>query len=303
MHVLVAGWFSWDNMGVTAGDIIARDIVCNWLNDAAISFDVALHDSNGYPGAVNWQTCAPDRYTDIIFVCGPFGNGYPVTEMLNRFSGSRLTGIDLSLLDTLENWNPFALLFERDSSRTAHPDITFYAPPPTVPVVGLILAHKQKEYKERARHNEVEEIIAQLCATREMAIVTIDTALENNTGHLRTAAEIESLIARMDVVITTRLHGTVLALKNGVPVIPVDPISGGAKISTQVKTIGWPLLFNPEDSDSNALVAAFDYCLTKAARDKAQLCAGNAKKELDTIRTRFVSEFKALANIKTIKYG
>ena len=50
----------------------------------------------------------------------------------------------------------------------------------------------------------------------------IDTRLDvpNNSG-LRTPAEIESLIAAMDVMVTTRLHGTVLALRNGVPAIPL----------------------------------------------------------------------------------
>ena len=47
---------------------------------------------------------------------------------------------------------------------------------------------------------------------------------------LRTAEEVESLIARMDVVLTTRLHGLVLALKHGVPVVAIDPIAGGAKL-------------------------------------------------------------------------
>ena len=51
----------------------------------------------------------------------------------------------------------------------------------------------------------------------------------------------------MDVVITTRLHGTVLALKNGVPVIPIDPIADGAKITLQVKSLNWPLLVNSKN--------------------------------------------------------
>ena len=28
MRILVAGWFSFEDMGATAGDIIARDIAC-----------------------------------------------------------------------------------------------------------------------------------------------------------------------------------------------------------------------------------------------------------------------------------
>jgi len=294
MHVLVAGWFSWGNMGTTAGDLIARDIVCSWLKEAGVDFDVAVHSSFSFNKAVDWEKANKDLYTDIVFVCGPFGNGYPVTDMLKHFSSARLIGVDLSLLDTLENWNPFTLLYERDSSRRSNPDITFYAAPPKVPVVGLMLVHKQGEYKKRGRHDEVWNEIEKLLNSREMAVVRIDTVITENEGKLRTEGEIESLIAKMDVIITTRLHGTVLALKNGVPVIPIDPIAGGAKISLQVNTIGWPILFSPEDVNVGKLIEAFDYCFTADARREAQECASKAIEKIELIREKFISEIKEL---------
>jgi len=69
--------------------------------------------------------------------------------------------------------------------------------------------------------------IEQLLKKVEATMVSIDTSLLDNSGGLRTSGEVESLIAKMDLVITTRLHGTVLAIKNGIPVIPIDPIAGG----------------------------------------------------------------------------
>lgn len=295
MRVLVAGWFSWENMGTTAGDIIARDIVCEWLEEAGINYEVAVHFRFPYSDAVDWEKADRNRYTDIVFVCGPFGNGYPVTDMLAHFSTARLTGVDLSLLDSLENWNPFTLLYERDSSRTSHPDITFYAPPPRVPVVGVILAHKQKEYGKKGRHDAANEAIERLIGSREMAVVPIDTAIIDNAGKLRTAGEIESLIAKMDLIVTTRLHGTVLAIKNGVPVIPVDPIAGGAKITLQVKTIRWPILFQTDSLAEEALIKAFEYCLTPAAKKEARNCAVRAKDEISKIHHRFMADIKTLS--------
>ena len=76
----------------------------------------------------------------------------------------------------------------------------------------------------------------------QAAIIPIDTRLDSNAGGLRTPREIDSLIARMDVVVTTRLHGMVLALKNGVPAVVVDPIEGGAKITRQAEVLRWPVL-------------------------------------------------------------
>lgn len=302
MKVLIAGWFSFDNMGATAGDIIARDIICQWLGEANIEFAVA--DCPGFPitGGTNWQLVNPNEFTDLLFVCGPFGNGWPVTEMLARYSNCRLIGVNLSLMEPLGVWNPFALLFERDSSNKTHPDITFFAPPPLVPVIGVILSHKQKEYGSRSLHDEANKKIEELLNTVEVARVSIDTSLLDNKGGLRTAGEVEAMIAKMDLVITTRLHGTVLAIKNGVPVIPIDPIDGGAKISLQVKELGWPILFNAATLDEVSLSTAFQYCLSRTARAKALECAELAGKKIKAMKESLLSQLLQLSD-KELAYG
>ncbi|HKO82122.1 MAG TPA: hypothetical protein VJU78_17060, partial [Chitinophagaceae bacterium] len=116
MRVLIAGWFSFDDMGATAGDMIARDIVCQWLIESNINADVADSPKFPYAGGINWRLSDPNNYTDLLFVCGPFGNGWPVTELLQRFDHCRLIGVNLSLLQSLDEWDPFSLLIERDSS-------------------------------------------------------------------------------------------------------------------------------------------------------------------------------------------
>lgn len=296
LHVLVAGWFSFKGMGTTAGDIIARDAVCNWLKEAGISFQVAAIDAFALPGSVEWTECEASRFTDVFFICGPFGNGWPVTDFLQHFKDCRLTGINLSLLQSLEQWNPFTLLYERDSSRAANPDLTFWGPPPSVPVVGVILAHKQKEYGKRALHDLANDAIKRLLDSRELSVVYIDTALENNTGGLRTAGEIEALIAKMDLVVTTRLHGTVLAIKNGVPVIPIDPILGGAKITRQVTAIEWPVLLQAEALSDEHLREAMDFCLTDQARATAAKCATRSKAITDDIHRQLLHQLSSLSN-------
>jgi hypothetical protein len=292
MKLLVAGWFSFEQMGVTAGDIIAKDLVCRWLNEAKVKYDVAI--APPFLGGVSWKTVDPDSYTDIAFICGPFGNGWPVTDFLEHFSGKRLIGVNLTMLQNLDEWNPFDILFERDSSVATHPDITFMAPKPEVPVVGLILVHKQKEYGKRSLHEIVDKELETFLTKKEAAVVWIDTALENNKGGLKTPGEIEALIARMDLVITTRLHGTVLALKNGVPVIPVDPIDGGAKISLQVKTIGWPILFSASELNDAILSQAYDYCLSDEGRTKAQQCAESAVEKISELKNRFIQKLQGI---------
>jgi hypothetical protein len=302
-HALVAGWFSFEYMGATAGDLIARDMVCGWLQEVNITYDIAVATPFQISDSVNWQEVDPHRYTDVIFVCGPFGNGWPLTEFLDYFSNSMLIGVNLTMLQSLDTWNPFDLLFERDSSVIANPDITFQGPSAAVPVVGVIQVHKQKEYGEKALHDMAHSAIDRLLNSREASVVDIDTALQDNKGGLRTPAEIEALISRMDVVITTRLHGTVLALKNGVPAIPIDPVLGGAKISSQVKTIGWPILFNAEHLEDEALRAAFTYCLTKAARLQAKECARKAISRIDQIRKKFLEQITRLPLKESVGHG
>ncbi|MDB5121551.1 MAG: hypothetical protein JWN56_2769 [Sphingobacteriales bacterium] len=290
MRVLISGWFSFKDMGTTAGDLIARDIVCDWLKEAHIPYDVAIENCYAFQGGVEWEKTNPLYYTDLIFVCGPFGNGWPITEFLSFFSNCRLIGVNLSLLESLEQWNPFTFLHERDSSIRCHPDITFYSKLPKVPVVGIILAHKQLEYGKRAFHEQANAAIYQLLETREASIVPIDTAMDHNIEGLRTPAEVESLISKMDIVITTRLHGTVLSLKNAVPVIPIDPIAGGAKISLQVEVLNWPVLFNATLLDQNKLLEAFNYCLTPNAKIKAIECTAVAVTKIEAMKTNLLTQ-------------
>jgi hypothetical protein len=47
------------------------------------------------------------------------------------------------MLQPLDEWNPFDLLLERDSSATARPDITFLSRQPKVPVVEVVQVHPQ----------------------------------------------------------------------------------------------------------------------------------------------------------------
>ena len=296
MKALVVGWFSFKDCNVTAGDIMARDLVCEWLEQGRYPYDVALIPS--FQGGIDWQTANSKDYSHVIFVCGPFPLDQNTAKFLQRFNDCRLIGVDLSMIEQIDRWNPFDVLIERDSSRASHPDVTFLSKQPKVPIVGIILVHPQQEYGSKGKHSEANQVIQRLVATTEMVAIPIDTGLDPNTTNLRTAAEVESLIARMDLVVTTRLHGTVLALKNGVPVVAIDPISGGAKVLRQTKTIGWPTVFSIDNVSDQQLQQAFEYCLTEEARAKARECCGRATHALEKVRDQFISALDAPNSFK-----
>ena len=131
-------------------------------------------------------------------------------------------------------------MLEQDSSAGTRPDIVFATHQDRVPLVGVVVVEPYEGTMTRAAN----AAIGRLLDAHEVSVVPIDTRLDvdnrqGNRAGLRSPSEIESLIARMDMVVTTRLHGLELALKNGVPAIAVDPQAGGAKIERQAREIGW----------------------------------------------------------------
>ena len=293
LRVLVTGWFSFEGMGASAGDLMARDVVCDWLTRAGIAYDVAL--ARPFEGGVAWQDVDPNAYSHVSFICGPFGEGPPLLEFLERFSGRPMVGIDLTMLQPLEEWNPFEVLYERDSSRTARPDLAFLAPEQRVPVVARILIDNQPEYGARDWHAEAHRMIARVLEARDAVVIPVDTRLDENRTGLWTAGQVESAIARADASMTTRLHGMVLSLKNGVPPVVVDPVKGGGKIIRQAEAIGWPTLFTHERATAERLSEALDYCLTEEARIAARECRERARKTLAPMRESLLADLERTA--------
>jgi hypothetical protein len=271
MKILVAGWFSFENGHATAGDLLARDIVTRWLDEHGRHYDVAA--AAPFRGNVRWELTRPGAYDAVVFVCGPFQRGELEEAFLHHFDGTPLLGLNLSLPEDLDTWNPFDCLWERDSSRTARPDLVFLSDAALVPVVGVC---KVEPYPGGLT-DLTDPAIDALVGACHAAVVRIDTRLDVNEVGLRTPPEVESLIARTDALVTTRLHGLVLALKNGVPAVAIDPEAGGAKLRRQAETVGWPICFTADRLDATVLADALDYCLTEDARELAQACAERAR--------------------------
>lgn len=110
----------------------------------------------------------------------------------------------------------------------------------------------------------------------------LDTRLDpREWRNQATAAQLESVISRLDLVVTTRLHGLVLALKNGVPALAVDPVAGGAKVSAQAGAWDWPaVITGPGQAapgepllDPAMLGRWWDWCLSPEAAARARRAA------------------------------
>lgn len=275
-RALVIGWFSLGFGGATAGDLAALEVVRGWLREAGWDHDVALGDP--FEGGVDWRAASPAAYSHVIHVCGPVGPEMEVAQILERFAGCTLVAVNVSVIGDRDG---FASVIERDGRA----DLAFLGSETRVPVVGVILVHHQTEYPG-PRHAEVETAVGALLAERACASVPIDTKLDLNAGGLRSVAEVESLIARTDAVVTTRLHGLVFALRAGVPALAIDPIAGGAKVAAQARALDWPAVLLPGELDR--VGELLDWCLTDEARARARECAEAARGDAGRIRAQLL---------------
>jgi Polysaccharide pyruvyl transferase len=276
VRVLVTGWFSFVDGEATVGDLLAKDVACRWLRDAAIEHDVAL--SPMFEDGVAWDAVEPQSYHVVLFVCGPAA-GVQVERLADRFRSCRLVGLNVSVVDETAA-ALFDALIERDGRDSARPDLSLGAPRARLPVIGIVRSHAQPEYGDRSRLDDVHAAIDRLLSRTAASVVEFDTRVDPRVVGIRNCAEIESLVARMDLVVTTRLHGLVVALRNGVPALAVDPIRGGAKVLAQARAIGWPAALACDEATDEALVDALAFCLHPAAASQATGCATRGAQRL-----------------------
>ena len=262
--VLLTGWFSFRDGEATAGDVLALRRVEDVLLGTGIPYDVAW--SPGFrPEALHLDRLWPKDYSHLVFVCGPL-HGPQIEELHRRFAHCVRIAVGTSVIDPA---SPAVTGFHRVLPRDgpdSEPveDLAARAPDaPARPVVGVILTHGQHEYGELRRHGQVAEEVTRWLAGKDCGRLELETRLDTHDWHLSaTPAQLQSVLARLDLVVTDRLHGLVIALRVGTPVLAVDPVDGGAKMTAQARACGWPALVPAERLNVRQLDRWWDWCLT-----------------------------------------
>lgn len=275
MRALVTGWFSFEHGEATAGDLRAAEVVCGWLDEAGIAYDVAT--SPAFAEGIDWREADPAAYSDLVFACGPL-EGEQLDALVDRFRDCRRTAVDVSL--TPGTHPDFETVFERDGAGTARPDVAIASRRETVPVVGVVRAHAQPEYHGATDLDEVHATIDRALAGERVAIVELDTRVDPREPGIQTCAQVETAIARTDAVVTTRLHGLVMALKGGTPALAVDPVHGGGKVTGQARALGWPHVLCVDDLHVDDLRSVLRSCLDPDARRRAVECRDRAHEQV-----------------------
>jgi hypothetical protein len=243
MRVLLTGWFSFLHGEATAGDLLALEAVRRSLEESGFGYDIAWSPVFR-PGALRLEDAPPDRYSHLVFVCGPL-HGAQFSLLHSRFAALRRIAVGVSVIDPADPaCAGFDLVLARDGGpRPSARDLAAAVSPPApgqVPVAGIALAAGQGEYGTRRRHEEVTARLTDWVGRQECAPVVLETRLDTSDWRLCSTAEAFGvLLSRLDIVVTTRLHGLALALRAGVPalaagqalgLVPVSrgPPSGGA---------------------------------------------------------------------------
>jgi hypothetical protein len=279
MRVLLVGWFSVTHGEATAGDVLSLRAVETALAVAEVDTDVAWSAVMRPAGGLALDEAVPQRYSHLVFVCGPV-YGEPVRELHQRFARCRRIAIGVSVIDPADPAvTGFHHVLQRDGpGATPSLDLAARSEPGSVPVAGVILTHGQREYGWRRRHDAVTGTITGWLRGQPCTRLPLETRLDPRDWRLcATAPELESIVARLDLVITTRMHGLVLALKAGVPALAVDPIAGGGKVAAQAAAWQWPAILTREELDVTGLDRYRTWCLSDNGRAAAAATARRAR--------------------------
>ncbi len=289
-RILIAGWFSFNLPHNTAGDLLAKQSAITWATKAGFVCDIAVAQPSA-PEEVETDTVSPNQYDSIVFVCGPLTESH-ILPFIKRFSGIRRIALNVSIVETSDLSKEFDVIIPRDSGAIIRPDISLATPSLAVPVIGLIYVGRQREYPTQ-QHDRVEQIVEEVVGKLGAATVRIDTKLPHNKYGLLSIAQVESVIRHMDITITTRLHGSILSLRNGTPPVVIDPVPEGAKVIRQMRALNWPLAYTIGELSSTQLETAIRRALEEKTRNLIPEIMNRATAELREIEATFI---KALAS-------
>ncbi|GEM_PF-704184 len=285
-RALVTGHFSIPGGRATFGDVEAMETVCAWLEEAGIPYDVASNGEDGVTGP-RLLDLAPAKYSIFIFVCGPW---YPRKKihalLLQQFSHCLKIGINLTVAEAGNAG--FDALLVRDNPQEHRADLAFARQPERLPVVGVLLVERQAAYGSKQRHLYVKRVFEEYLSTRKVVPLYFDTVIYGNKAGLASGAAFESLLSKVDVLITNRLHGLVLGLKNKVPVVAVDSVAEGGKVSAQAKALGWPVLIPVEELSVETLDETVKKCLSQDMLPLLETVHRQAKISLAQTKAGFI---------------
>lgn len=274
MRVLVTGWASFESGVATVGDVQALETIAAALRAAGIDSDTAWSAGFRVDG-LHLSEADPHNYSHMIFACGPC-RGAPIEDLHRRFAHCRRIAVGVSVL----NWadpavTGFDTVLARDGAGAPpRADLAIAEASTPRSVVAVIFAPAQPEYGDRGQHDQVHAALSRWLGGTGCAPMPLDTRLAPNSAvHCSEPDQFDAVLGRADWALTTRLHGLVRGLRCGVPVLAVDPVDGGGKLTAQAEALGWPALVPAHQAGDPLTLEAWRlWCRCGMARQMARDC-------------------------------
>lgn len=301
-------WFgSYQGHG-TIGDLLSVRTIAARLYASGHDFTTISNvDDVGTVGPVSrLDEIDPSGIDTLVFVCGPIIAGHPIVDdVIKRFAHARRIGLAVSLFprDHPLHANPFGTVFAREGMDTTWEDIAILAPtdahlpradaPSTGrPLrVGRVLRGPQSEYGiDLSLHEYTAELaentISELRKNQPVEVIDIEHVLRHTPYE---PGDFDRIYKTLDLVLTSRFHGGIMAARNHVPFIAVDQISGGAKITALLGERGWPHVYSASEHNTTDIVQAAFAILEKYDEKRSDIrlyaskLAGMARRTLDAV--------------------
>lgn len=314
---ILVGWYgSFKNHG-TIGDLLAVIALVSHLvgrghqvvHSSASPLDIAGAEQ------IEWQASNPESFDVVIFSCGPILKQHKqTTSFFEHFTGCFTIGIGVSLLPDGDpnHYNPFNIALARQGSQRAYGDLAIAAPlkpqgtinqvqpnpsktgRPAI-CIGIALRGRQEDYGlERCHSEQAEALFSELIELISKHYTVKIIRLEHRLSQLDgMPLKLEQQYRQCNLILTTRFHGGILALRNQRPFVAIDQIQDGGKVMPLLKELDWHSLFSIESMDSLELIQSGLNLLFQdqqeslfQARQKAVQAANITLHELDATLAR-----------------
>jgi hypothetical protein len=122
----------------------------------------------------------------------------------------------------------------------------------------VCLRGRQKEYEfEWPVLFQRSEVLVKTAASHfGLTTTNVDTRLKG-----RKPSEILTNLSAGRVILTTRMHAALYALDLGIPVIAIDQVTGGAKVTSVLGRTGWPFVFRADCTNQSRINSALQEIL------------------------------------------
>lgn len=303
---LIVGHFS------TFGDLICLEIVKDKLKEFNIEFEIFTFDKQAREHIghyKNFDEVNPKLFSFFIVCCGPYDMDMFTRKgiLLSEFSHCKRFVFNTTMIDKISTWSPFQYLIERDSDLNVRVESAFLYESKYENYVSTCFIEDQGEHIGQS-HKVVIDKVNSFLKRNSILSVSVDTKYPkiNNCAGFDNVDQFLAVTSKSKFLITNRLHGTIFGLLSGVPVIAIDGIKGGGKVSKQCNRIGLPCI-KVEDLNDQSIEKAVKWANSiKAIEEVKSIVLKSkldAKENIELFSEFILGKNESGLNIYSENYG